>query len=236
VKPYYQDASVTLYHGDALEMLPLVATASVDAVVTDPPYLATGSESSWVSRDGASSLPRETQFYEAWLREHMAVWKTRLKPTGAIWFTCDWRGALAAEDAAYKLGMKRPKIGVWHREGLGMGHVLRNVYECFVVIPMPDFKRLATDEPDVWVHKWTTGQRQHGHSAEKPIALMARAVRLLTKDGATVLDPFAGSGSVLVASRRLSRKCIAFEREEAYCEIAARRLSQGALTEMFASS
>jgi site-specific DNA-methyltransferase (adenine-specific) len=229
VKPYYEHGGITIYHGESLDILPSIAPCSFDAVVTDPPYLATGSESSWVSRDGAKSLPRETQFYESWLREQMALWQVKLRPTAAIWFTCDWRGAMAAEDAAFRLGMKRPKVGVWHREGLGMGHLLRNVYECFVVLPMPEFERTATDEPDVWVHKWTPGQRKHEHSAEKPVGLMSRAIRLVTKPGGAVLDPFHGSGSVAVACQREGRTCVAIERDEAYCEIAAKRLSQEVL-------
>ena len=90
MKPYYEHAGIALYHGETLDVLPSLPALSIDAVVTDPPYLATGSESSWVSRDGAKSLPRETQFYEAWLREQMALWVPKLKPSGAIWFTCDW--------------------------------------------------------------------------------------------------------------------------------------------------
>ena len=229
MRPYYEHGGIAIYHGDALDVLPSLPALALDAVVTDPPYLATGSESSWVSRDGAKSLPRETQFYEAWLREQMALWVARLKQTAAIWFTCDWRGAMAAEDAAYRLGMKRPKVGVWHREGLGMGHILRNVYECFVVLPMPAFERLLTDEPDVWVHKWTPGQRKHGHSAEKPVGLMSRAVRLVTNVDDLVLDPFCGSGSTAVACQSTGRRFIGIERDEAYCEIAVTRLAQDVL-------
>jgi site-specific DNA-methyltransferase (adenine-specific) len=229
MKPYYQRAGITLYHGETLDVLPLIAARSVDAVVTDPPYLATGSESSWVSRDGAKSLPRESQFYESWLREQMGLWLPTMKATGAMWFTCDWRGAMAAEDAAFRLGLKKPKVGVWHREGLGMGHLLRNVYECFLILPMADFERTQTDEPDLWTHKWTPGQRKFGHSAEKPVDLMLRAVRLVTNPGALVLDPFTGSGSTAVACRLLGRSFVGIERDEAYCEIAARRLQQEAL-------
>ena len=224
MRPYYEQDGVTLFHAETLDALPLLEPCSFDAVVTDPPYAATGSESSWVARDGARALPREIQFYEAWLREQMTLWRRALKPTGAIWFTCDWRGALAAEDAAFRLEMKRPKVGVWHREGLGMGNLLRNVYECFVVLPMPDFERRATDEPDVWVHKWTPGQRKHGHSAEKPVDLMQRAIRLVTDKGQRVLDPFSGSGTTAVACWHSGRAFVGVERDEAYCEIAARRL------------
>jgi len=226
--PYYEQDGITIYHGEALDVLPSLPPRFADAVVTDPPYAATGSESSWVSRDGARSLPRETQFYEAWIREQMACWARSLKPTAAIWFTVDWRGAMCVEDAAFRLHMSRPKVGVWSREGLGMGHLLRNVYECFVIVPMPEFERTSTNEPDLWTHKWTPGQRTQGHSAEKPVELIRRAIRLVTRHGATVVDPFSGSGTTAVACTLEGRSCVAIERDEAYCEIAAKRLSQGA--------
>jgi site-specific DNA-methyltransferase (adenine-specific) len=230
MSPYYEQDGITIYHGDSLEILSSLEASSADAVITDPPYAATGSESSWVSRDGARSLPRETQFYEAWIREHMASWGRVLKRSGAAWFTVDWRGAMCVEDAAFRLEMKRPKVGVWHREGLGMGHLLRNVYECFVIVPMADFERTTASEPDLWTHKWTPGQRNMGHSAEKPPELMRRAVKLVTGAGALVIDPFGGSGTTAVACALEGRRCVSIERDEGYCEIAAKRLTQGVLS------
>lgn len=66
-----------------------------------------------------------------------------------------------------------------------------------------------------------------GHPTTKPEPLMIRVVQLMP--GQTILDPFAGTGTTLVAAKRLGRKAIGIELEEKYCEIAAQRLAQGAL-------
>jgi site-specific DNA-methyltransferase (adenine-specific) len=67
------------------------------------------------------------------------------------------------------------------------------------------------------------------HPTQKPIELMTWCITLAGDNVKTILDPFAGSGTTGVAAKLLNRKCTLIEKEEKYCEIAARRLSQGVL-------
>jgi site-specific DNA-methyltransferase (adenine-specific) len=71
--------------------------------------------------------------------------------------------------------------------------------------------------------------RDGNHPAPFPVELAGRCIRLSTWPGETVVDPFAGSGSTLIAARDLGRRAIGIERSEHYCERIVARLSQGAL-------
>ena len=78
----------------------------------------------------------------------------------------------------------------------------------------------------------TVGRRNsaaQGHPAPFPVELARRCIRLSTWPGEFVLDPFAGTGTTLLAAAQLGRRAIGIERSEKYCELAARRLAQGAL-------
>ncbi len=67
------------------------------------------------------------------------------------------------------------------------------------------------------------------HDTPKPVDLLENIIKHSSNEGYLVLDLFAGSGSTLVASKKLNRKCIGIEIEEKYCEIAAKRCSQSVM-------
>jgi DNA modification methylase len=72
-------------------------------------------------------------------------------------------------------------------------------------------------------------EHRNGHPAPFPVELARRAIRLSTWPGETVLDPFAGSGTALLAARQLGRRAIGVEASERYCALAVERLAQGSL-------
>lgn len=67
----------------------------------------------------------------------------------------------------------------------------------------------------------------YGHPSQKPLSLIKQLVNETL--GETILDPFMGSGTTLVACKQLHRRGIGIEIEEKYCEIAVKRLGQGVL-------
>lgn len=80
---------------------------------------------------------------------------------------------------------------------------------------------------DVW--EFAPSGNKYGHPTEKPLSLISHMIRLSCRSTGIVLDPFAGSGTTGRAAKDLGRKCVLIEREEKYCEIAAKRMQQEVL-------
>lgn len=78
------------------------------------------------------------------------------------------------------------------------------------------------------VRSWFRKDEHRWHEAQKPTALLEYLLRLSTREGQVIIDPFAGSGSTAVACQRLRRRFICFELDNKYVEIAKLRLAAAA--------
>jgi site-specific DNA-methyltransferase (adenine-specific) len=224
MKPYYADDSVTLYHGDCREV---TAWLEADVLVTDPPYGIQHEK-----KQGSSRVPKSRGGTQTRTRGVLAGDATTAARDDAL--------DLWGERPALVFGswrMPRP-VGtvsrlIWHKAGSTPGPAraafLSNDEEVYVLGAFP-----ATSPPERTV--LTTHEIRHGsagasarigHPTPKPLDLMERL--LLRCPPGTIADPFAGSGSTLVAAKQLGRKAIGVELEERYCEIIAKRLAQGVL-------
>lgn len=205
--PYYADDLVTIYHGDCREWMP-----EADVVVTDPPYGINATDRPHAS-GGGTVLAWDSEYPHAVVNELAAA-----HPVIAF-------GAaqmLARELATF---VPTPRVAIWaprFRLGMaakdGLAYRYSPVY-LWGVIGRGGVIWDVFDEP-------TERGRWWYHPGTKPERLMRQLVALTV---GSVLDPFAGSGSTLVAAKSLGRKSIGIEIEERYCEIAATRCSQEVL-------
>ena len=76
------------------------------------------------------------------------------------------------------------------------------------------------------VYSSCTNFSQYGHPTEKPIRLLSKLISVASKEGDLILDPFLGSGSTLIAAKKLNRRCFGFEIKEEYCSIAKKRIEE----------
>jgi DNA modification methylase len=215
MKPYYQDEYVTLYCGDCREIVPTLG--QFDLLLTDPPYginyrkgKGDGRNPKWKSRHVNIPIYGDDKPFDpppAIFQKMNIVWggnnfASKLKDSKS-WLVWDKRVDMKSNDFS----------------------------DC--EIAWTDIGCVAR----VFHHRWSGVIRdsQNGnivlHPTEKPIALMTWCIALADKPTPvqTILDPYAGSGTTGVAAKILNRKCTLIEKEEKYCEIAARRLSQGVL-------
>ena len=136
------------------------------------------------------------------------------------------RSQWAMPTASHYDGMRQ----LFNRSG---GQFLRREYED-LRREYKDLRRyfaLKTGQPktDLWEFASAGEDERMGHPTPKPLALMRFIVDISARPGSTILDPFAGSGTTLVAAKLEGRKAVGIEINERYCEIAASRLAQGVL-------
>jgi DNA modification methylase len=207
--PYYQDERVTLYLGDCREVAEWL---TADVLVTDPPYgmaYRSGRRRNAQAIAGDASLSARDDALALWGARPALVFGTWKQPRPAgvrqliVW---DKRGG-----AGFSGDLNMPWADITEEVYvLGAGWTGRRRPAIYSVPTIPS---QAADRPD--------------HPTPKPVPLMEELLAVCPPG--VIADPFAGSGSTLVAARNLGRRAVGVELEERYAETIAKRLAQDCL-------
>lgn len=243
---YYQDDNVELYHGDCLEVMPTLEAASVHLVLADLPYGTTANR--W-----DSVIPTDA-LWEQYLRigfERAAFVLTASQPftstlvlSQPALFRHEWvwiknRGSNFANTVREPMKEHESVLvfsrGKWtynkqmqERTGGGADRVKYDVAFNTSSENYREFEgRDAKQLPSLRVpSSWQKFNTEVGlHPTQKPVDLMRYLIRTYSNVGDVVMDNTAGSGTTLVAAASEGRRAIGIERDEGYCEVIAKRLS-----------
>lgn len=216
---YYTDDLVTLFLGDCLVIDEWLAA---DVLVTDPPYGIRWSQAigGYRGKGSQTVIPNAVagDCSTAARDAVLAMWGDR----SAISFG-SWR-APRPPDVRHRL--------IWHKKGQAPGPAnaafMSQDEEIYILGSGPWRKSSPPLRSVIVTSEARSVEVAHlGHPTPKPVGLMELLIDRCPPG--TVADPFAGSGSTLVAAKMLGRKAIGVEIDEKYCEIAARRLLQDGL-------
>ncbi len=226
--------------GDTLEVMKEIPDASIDLVVTSPPYnlknstgngMKDGRGGKWANAalvKGYShyndNMPHKE--YVQWQRNCLTEMMRIIPDDGAIFYNHKWRvqGGLLQDRNDIVSGFPVRQIIIWRRKGginFNPGYFLPT-YEVIYLIAKKDFQLVAKANAygDIWEF---TQESKNIHPAPFPVALIERIIS--STHAKTVLDPFIGSGTTALAATSLNRTFTGIELSPDYCDLAHKRLS-----------
>tara|TARA_R110000751_G_scaffold53058_4_gene115202 strand:+ start:1132 stop:1899 length:768 start_codon:yes stop_codon:yes gene_type:complete len=242
--PYYSDDWVTIYHGDAREILPILPVEENGAVVTSPPYnlnMRVNGKRDYVSRQVVQhEFSSKYYGYEDNLHpnDYYEMASDVLTSCLGLVPVVFWNIQLATGNkrplfemmGAFKDTLK--EVVVWDKgsgEPAMKERTFNSSYEFVLVFdnrdPMTRQFETATfprgEMDNIWRIKPVPNP---AHGATFPKELVARCLEVHNAD--VVIDPFMGSGTTLRTAKNLNKRAIGIELEEKYCEIAAKSMAQ----------
>ena len=225
LKPYYQDEWVTIYHGDCREILPNLE--KVDLVLTDPPYPNMG------DKVRIPPFKRGRHKGVAHYETISDIWDASLEWIPMAWdllrggFICFCSYHFVSDIIHYLPGATKIGLVSWHASNSQTSLRNRPHYTTQFIWLLEKERGLDWSNLKTF---YDIAKLPHNceekleHPTQKPVSLVSE---MLKTNPITVLDPFLGSGTTAYCAKKLNRKCIGIEIEEKYCEIAAKRCSQG---------
>ncbi len=245
LEPYYQDEHVTLYHGEAEDVLPQLD--AVDHFIADPPYsehvhssARSGRMQSADDRGGryGADVRRNVDLgfvhLSDELRTFLAAEAARLTRRWVLMFS-DVEGAHLWADELTAAGLDYVRTGAWVKRGSTpqfSGDRPATGHEAITICHPKGRKRWngggahAIWDVPIVLNRSRGAKSERVHPTQKPLRLMQLLVEQFTDPGELIADPTAGSGTTGVAAKLLDRRAVLVEQQEQHCEAAALRLAQ----------
>lgn len=211
MRPYYEADGITIYHGDAREIVPTLSGVSV--VLTDPPY----------GINHPTDYHQRRRYRAANSRDYAPVFgdDQPFDPalalgvgTAHILWGANWYSSRLSDSGGWL---------VWDKERPD------DLDQATCELAWTDCIKGVRRFRYLWNGMMRAGDETLVHPTQKPAALMRWCLSFPWVPAGLVLDPYMGSGPTLRAAKDMGRRAIGIEIEEKYCEIAAERLSQGVL-------
>ncbi len=204
----------TVLHGDCIEVMQHLPSASVDFVLTDPPYLVR-----YRSRDGQRVLNDDR---DNWLQPAFREIYRLLKPDSLCVSFYGWNSADRFLHAWKRAGFRIVGHFVFPKRYASSSGLISYQHEQAYLLakgrpPKPE-------KPISDVLTWVYSGNRH-HPTEKSVDILTPLIRAFTQPSELVLDPFCGSGSTLVAANMLGRRSIGIELDSTHCRTANSRLA-----------
>jgi len=241
---YYKDEYIRLFQGDCLEVMDKLIEKGIkfDAVITDPPYGTTACKwdaiipfnEMWerlnklITNNGAIILNASQPFTSALIMSNPKMFKycwVWNKKKGGSPLLSKIQPIRVTEDIVIfgknkitynpiMIPRDKPKS-----RGKNTGKISETTNNAFI-----EDKIYTEYYPKNILEISNANQRDKFHPTQKPVDLLEYLINTYTNENELILDFTCGSGTTLLASRNLKRKCIGIELEEKYCEIAKNRL------------
>ena len=244
-KPYLETGGITLHKSDCRHVAKTLSDESIDFIFTDPPYGSDqnkGDLNSSLARRGgyevapiAGDSPEEADELVKWL---FATAHRLLKPGGVIACCCHGGGGKKQQQYArwtiYLASVLEFTTCIaWDKGPMGLGWKYRRSYEFILIAKKPGAPIAWHDTSNRIENVIRPGQygikKMHGsrklHPTEKPRELAEHFIKIHTKPGEVVFDPFAGAGSTLAAAAATGRRAIGCELDSRWCKAARERIS-----------
>ena len=207
--------SNTIIHADCTQFLPQLPAGIASFALTDPPYLV-----SYKPRDGRT-VSNDT--VDTWLEPAFAEIHRVLEPDAFCVSFYGWPHADKFMQAFRAAGFRPVGHLVFpKRYTSSVGHV-RCQHECAYLLAKGN-PRTASPVGDVLDWQDYTGDKLH--PTQKPVSILLPLIEAYSASRGLVLDPFAGSGSTLLAAKMLGRSWLGVEMDAKYHSVASRRLEQ----------